>query len=446
MANKLSMNFEDYVNGNKKQALQTFNKFQYMIKEQDVLKINGGLSIFNKPGIIDHSMAIKIAEESKQLQALIIKFFKLYFGNNMEKIHYELGINKKSLELMKSTIYDDLYLMSRCDVLYNIETEEYKILEFNIDSSIGGLEIAAVNKLMMQFDFYNDFFTTEYYFLDPLATFCDMIKTIDDKMTGKIKTIAVIDWDEYMDGYLWSLNLIKDYLTDAGYNVIICNQKAVYEKNNFLYVGEERIDLVYRVFIGNDAIEAPDDVKDLYKVYEAGNILLINGLHTELYSNKLVFALMQLAENEKFFNKAEIELIKKITPETKILDISDSNLIKTLLEDKENYILKPSNGYGGKGIIAGWKTSKSDWKKIIHTVGKSQEKYIVQKRVKITSEKSPFVINENKLLFKNLIVNWGIYLFDGKFSGLLYRGMETNQSDIINAAQGAGLGAVFIKK
>jgi len=55
------------------------------------------------------------------------------------------------------------------------------------------------------------------------------------------------------------------------------------------------------------------------------------------------------------------------------------DLIPFLLKHKDEFVLKPNDEYGGKGIVLGWEVDASTWEATLAVA--LQEPYIVQKRV-----------------------------------------------------------------
>jgi hypothetical protein len=71
--------------------------------------------------------------------------------------------------------------------------------------------------------------------------------------------------------------------------------------------------------------------------------------------------------------------------------------------------------------------------------------FIAQTRVNGSIDKNLF-IDDNHLVSKEMNSIWGCYIFNGHFAGIMYRGMEKGNGEIVNAAQGAGMTASFIYK
>ncbi|MGQ4672066.1 hypothetical protein ACUIJ5_29145 (plasmid) [Bacillus toyonensis] len=81
-----------------------------------------------------------------------------------------------------------------------------------------------------------------------------------------------------------------------------------------LVVGNHTVDIVYRVFLCDDALHNPEEVKPIVQAYQAGNLELLTGFHTELYSNKGNFAFLSDPKYKHLFTKKRVEFNRKVYP------------------------------------------------------------------------------------------------------------------------------------
>lgn len=445
--------FNKYIDENQDAAISSFKEIRRITLEEDMLKINNSIPIFPRPGLIDSKTINEIGKDSEEILKIITSLPERIFAGDLSSFCSYLGFSDLQYNLISKTFGDNIGLMSRADLFFEKDFT-YKFLEFNVDSSVGGLEIAAVNKVMENIDFYKEWIKKyDFQYDDPLLNFVNMIKEIVQKkgIEHKDFTIAVIDWHTYMDGYMWSLNLIKQYLLEANFRVVVCNQKDVKNINGALYHEGEKIDLVYRVFLGDDALENPEELIPILTAYEQEKVILINGVHTEIYSNKVIFALLSDPQYEKYYTKEEQILINKCIPMTRILNDEITilngesiNLIEYITENKNNLVIKPAQGYGGENVLLGWNMPVKEWKESIIKITNSKDKYIVQEKVNPVIEQMPLLQGDN-LVVEDSIMNWGIYVFDGKYSGAMIRGLSSDEHGVINAAKGASMTCVFSK-
>ncbi|OJG98556.1 hypothetical protein RV18_GL002979 [Enterococcus termitis] len=418
-----------------------FSEFQKDMNDHNILDINGGVPILNIPGIIHQDFYEEIGNVSVRILGIIYKVVNETFSVEGKSLFKKMGFNEDEIDVFLKTFGDNTNLMSRCDVMLDQEKKDFKILEFNVDSSVGGMEIAQVNEHMLRLSLYKDYFNSnDFYFVDPLEEFAKMLYK-NSKNMG-VKTIAIVDSEEYIDGYVWSLGIMKSYLEKKGFSVVIGTQKDLELRDDFLFVNNKKIDLVYRVFLNEDVKSNYSSLLPMYEAYKNDNLIIVSGLHTEIYSNKIVFAMMYDKNVQSILSSDDVKLIEKCIPYTGLVEIGIKNY---LIKNRDKLVLKPVSGYGGHGIYLGWEYDEDAWEEVISQIIEDRTKYIFQERV-YPAEEFQLKVVENRCVSEKYISTWGFYIFDNKLCGSMYRGQNVSSGEVVNAAQGAGMTSVFIEK
>jgi uncharacterized circularly permuted ATP-grasp superfamily protein len=107
------------------------------------------------------------------------------------------------------------------------------------------------------------------------------------------------------------------------------------------------------------------------------------------------------------------------------------NLLDYISQNKENFVLKPNDEYGGKGVVIGWETSTEEWQKRL--LEALTEMYVVQEKVPLARELYPYYDGEVK--FHELLVDLDPYLFGVNTAGVLTR---LSASSLANVTAGGG--------
>lgn len=404
---------EKYILSNKLSAIHAFKSFQTEVKGKNILEINGNVPVLNVPGILNKSTIESISSDCKKMLDIIIKITDYHISQNSDFFKL-LGLNEDEVEIFRLTYGDNKHLMSRCDLMIDPVSNNYKFLEFNVDSSVGGIEIAQVNKLMLKYDFYESFFSKDkFYTIDPLDCFCKMLDRIELGAPNEECTIAIIDSDELIDGYLWSLNTFKTAIESYGFNVVIGSFKDLESKNDFLYVKNEKVDVAYRVFLNDDVKSNYSNITPILDAYRKNNLILINGLHTELYSSKYIFSLLHDKTSLSILTSDERETVLRCVP--KSLFVRDVNITE-LEQNKNNFVLKPIDGYGGRGIHMGWNKTQNEWDDILADIVTKDKKYIAQERISYNNDYN-YYVEDDKLKRIDCHSTWGVYILIKNFRG-----------------------------
>ncbi|MEK4567027.1 hypothetical protein MKX54_20335 [Alkalihalobacillus sp. FSL R5-0424] len=437
--------YNKHIKDNQLMALESIKKSEEKIDVENLMIINEKIPVFHRPGLIDKSYLDIIHNDINQISNIIREIPERIFGNNLDEMCEFLNLSSNHKKLIKSSFLDDRVLMTRCDIFFESEFS-YKFLEMNIDSSVGGLDIFKVNELIEETEIFQVWNRdSEWSYINPLDKYVSKVhQMIKDEGGTKGTTLAIVDWHEYINGYMWTLGLFKESFEREGYNVIICNQREFTTENDKLYHDNIRIDVVFRVFPSDDAFKYPEELTSIYEAYSKGNLILISGVHTELYANKAIFALLSDPTYKEHFSKNEIDVIDRCIPWTRILK-KEKDLLKYVICSKDQIVIKPSLGYGGIDIHLGWNYESQQWIDLIETLLLSDELYILQEKVTPMIEKMPEIKNE-KITFNEVINNWGIYSFDNELAGGVIRGLAVEKHGIINASQGASITSIFFKE
>jgi len=113
--------------------------------------------------------------------------------------------------------------------------------------------------------------------------------------------------------------------------------------------------------------------------------------------------------------------------------------LESFQKQKNEWVIKPSDGYGGHGVCVGIDTSKETWKQQLES-GLTGEVDIIIQRYKDTPH-SKFMVkhlvsDRAEYILKNRYYNFSFWLFCGQYAGAFVRYSEQR---VINTHQGGGL-------
>jgi uncharacterized circularly permuted ATP-grasp superfamily protein len=247
----------------------------------------------------------------------------------------------------------------------------------------------------------------------------------------------------------WSeFEILKARFQKLGVPVILAEPQDLDFDGKRLAVKGKKIDLVYRRVLINDIVAKPKECEALVSAYAAGAVCVANNFRCKIPHVKTFFAVLTDARNASLFSSKERDIIREHIPWTRaVRDIkSDYNgkpieLLKYIRENQQNLVLKPSDEYGGMGVTLGWEVDATAWEKAIEQAlpgGKLAEAHgtwIVQERIPISRGEFPYIGNEDKVEYRNMLVDFAPYLFRGKLAGFLTRMSSTG---LANVTSGGG--------
>src|SRR5262249_20042330 len=193
--------------------------------------------------------------------------------------------------------------------------------------------------------------------------------------TASPPQIAIVDWRE-VPTYS-EFELLRDAFVAAGVPTIIADPRdleyvaagGTYVASGLtrtagLYAGGTRIDLVYRRVLINDILAREADCRALLDAYDAGAVCVANSLRCKIGHKKAFFAVLTGDRHADLFSSDERALIGRHIPWTALVEERrvprngrDVDLIPYLRANREHFVIKPNDEYGGTGVTLGWETT-----------------------------------------------------------------------------------------
>src|SRR6185437_3252245 len=145
---------------------------------------------------------------------------------------------------------------------------------------------------------------------------------------------------------------------------------------------------------------------------------------------------------------AERALIRRHVPWTRVVrdarverDGESMDLLEHLRRERERFVIKPNDEYGGTGVSLGWEQSEREWDQVIErAISGSEGTWIAQERIAIRREVFP-VCEQGAVQERTMLVDFAPYLFRGKLAGFLTRLSATG---LANVTSGGGQVPAFV--
>jgi uncharacterized circularly permuted ATP-grasp superfamily protein len=234
----------------------------------------------------------------------------------------------------------------------------------------------------------------------------------------------------------------REYFEAYGMPTIITSPGALSYDKGWLRSGDFRIDVIYRRVITNELLARPTEAAALLRAYRDGAICVINSFRAKILHKKMSLGLLSDPDYSYLFNKEELEVICKHIPWTRRVhegycDYQGQrvDLLPFLQAHKDDFVIKPNDEYGGKGVAIGADYTQDDWETVLQEA--MQQPYVVQRRVPIPHADYPVYDMDGApgLSFVKLAADLDPFLFGSEPLGILTR---LSASSILNVSTGAG--------
>jgi hypothetical protein len=272
--------------------------------------------------------------------------------------------------------------------------------------------------------------------------------------TASPPLMAIVDWRE-VPTYS-EFEILRDAFTAQGVPTIICDPRDLEHVASSspggpapgLYANAQRIDLVYRRVLINDMIARSDECRALVDAYERRDVCVANSLRCKIPHKKAFFAVLTDERHAALFSLEERELIRRHIPWTAVVeegtvsrDGRAIDLLPHLRANRDRFVIKPNDEYGGTGVTLGWETSESEWDAALaRAVAERDRAWVAQERIAVRRELFP-VCDGDGVAMRDMLVDFAPYVFRGRLAGFLTRLSATG---LANVTSGGGQVPAFV--
>ena len=333
--------------------------------------------------------------------------------------------------------YSRSTVTSRLDAF--VHGREVKFVEYNAENPSSLMDQASLNEILSEVGALQDLakqhqlrqFSPETYLLEVLMS------TFREWGGVGVPNIAILDWeglptaDEFV--------LLRDFFTLSGVPTIICAPEHLDYKKRKLRCGAFPIDLIYKRVIINELLDRCDDSHPLIRAYVAGDVCLVNSFRCKLVHKKAAFGLLTDETYASWFTAREREVIRRTVPWTRrVVQLKTHHrgakvdLIEHIRKHRSQFVLKPNDDYGGRGITFGEHSTASEWEAALSEALRGD--YVVQEKIGLRKEVFP-IFGESHWALQPMYVDTNPFLFAGRVEGALVRLAD---SPVVNVTSGGG--------
>ena len=259
--------------------------------------------------------------------------------------------------------------------------------------------------------------------------------------------MVIVDWREVPT---WTeFEILRDAFEAAGVPTFVCDPRDLAYDGRALTASGKRIDLVYRRVLINDIVARLSECAALVDACAARAVCVANTFRCKIPHKKAFFAVLTDPRNDSLFTAEERSIIRAHVPWTRVVEdaATEKNgvrggLLELVRAQRDQFVLKPNDEYGGKGVLLGWEMSLSQWDDALTSALKDRRgTWIVQERIPVRREVFPQFDNDGHVTMRDVLVDFAPYLFRGRMGGYLTR---LSASGLANVTAGGGQVPSFV--
>jgi hypothetical protein len=274
---------------------------------------------------------------------------------------------------------------SRMDTFFDEESALY-LTEYNAETPAAIAYTDVLTEAYYGLPVMREF--SKYYEMRPLFGRHLMLHALIDSYRqwgGRERPrIAILDWKE-VPTYS-EFVLFHDYFEQQGYDCVIADPREVTYEKERLMADDKEIDIIYKRVLISELVEHGGLNHPVVQAVRDHAVCMINPFRCKILHKKASLAVLSDEANADFFTDDEQASIMQYIPWTRVLEERHTvyneervDLLPFLVQNKDEFVLKPNDEYGGKGVVLGWEVSSEQWEAALRTA--LVEPSIVQRRV-----------------------------------------------------------------
>lgn len=397
---------------------------------------------FLRPHIITRAQYAAVADAAQIVACAVEKLVGVALAD--DTLLSRLGLTEREAQMARiEPRYSPLCVSSRLDAY--LSDDGFQFLEYNAESPAGVADQAQIEKVLFGLPCLRDFLDSHAHWRpEPHKRLLQALLSAYRESGGEEVQphIAIVDWEGVSTES--EFHVLREYFTAEGCETTIADPRQLSYTNGGLTAGDFRIDIVYKRVVIHEFLDRCDENHPLARAYADGRVCMANSFRTKVAHKKSVFAILSDPQFEQFFTPTEIQAFRRHIPWTRrvekfqtTFENAGRDLIDLLRSERQRFVLKPNDDYGGHGVFLGWEMAGDDWEGAIAIA--LDKPYVVQERVHL--KKVPMPAFSDGVRMEEMFVDFNPFLFKNEVEGALIR---LSSSPLLNVTSGGGQTALLV--
>jgi hypothetical protein len=284
---------------------------------------------------------------------------------------------------------------SRLDFFFTPATGSLGLTEYNAETPAGAAYNDALTEAFLDLPAMRAFQRT--YELFPLPARQGVIGALLDawrEFSGvrERPRVAILDWHGVPTAT--EFDLYQEHLVGLGIECVIDDPRHAEYRGGQLYVGGSPVNLIYKRVLISELVERCGLETPVIQAVRARAVCMVDGFRCKILHKKASLAVLSDERHATMFGAAERRAIADCVPWTRVVEERRTgyrqdtvDLVPFIVGQRERFVLKPNDDYGGRGITLGWKVDHGTWETAVREALRAP--HIVQEQVAIPQEAYP---------------------------------------------------------
>ncbi|MCE9601146.1 MAG: hypothetical protein K8S21_02895 [Gemmatimonadetes bacterium] len=332
--------------------------------------------------------------------------------------------------------------LGRLDTFASPDGQGFSVTEYNGETPAGPFYNDAIAAAFEQLPITR--VMARDWWLRPLPAGAGTIRPLLDawerfRGVRSVPRVAILDWPEVPTQS--EFRLAQAQFRARGIPCEIGDPRECEFAGGVLRLHGAPVDVVYKRVLFEELVTRAGIDTPVLQAMRAGAVLMVNGPRGKLLHKKTSLAVLSDERNASWFDTAMHAAIRAHIPWTRVVearrtrgpDGPEVDLLPWCAGNRDRLVIKPSDAYGGHGIVLGWTVDATTWNAALATAVSTPT--IVQQRVSIPREVYPSIEGGALALIERQ-VDTAPYVIDGRWvEGALSR---LSTAELLNVTAGGG--------
>lgn len=204
--------------------------------------------------------------------------------------------------------------------------------------------------------------------------------------------VAILDWAE-VPTYS-EFRLFNQYFHSQVVESRIIDPRECEYRAGKLIHKDYHITLIYKRVLISELVDRGGLDHPVVRAVRDGAVCMVNAFRCKILYKKASFAVLSDERNDRLFSDEQRRAIADYVPWTRRVEERKTryqgreiDLIPYILANRDRFVLKPNDEYGGTGIVLGWTVDAGTWEKAVRAA--LAEPFVVQEKVNLPREVFP---------------------------------------------------------
>ncbi|AEV72970.1 hypothetical protein MycrhN_2381 [Mycolicibacterium rhodesiae NBB3] len=325
-----------------------------------------------RPVMVDEAEFHSFGRDLVTIFDLVTALPQRCFDGDFERFRAALGIDDRRGAWMRRLLGDGAPpLYGRADIYY--DGSSFKLLEFNIGSALGGLDmVGPLPKAYLRHPAVSDFAAEHgLSYLDTSAELALALRNAGKAIDAGEPVVAVLEGPGGMASYGHQRLAIGELLTEQGIETRVGEIGDLTFRAGKPYLHGTGIDVILRYYGLEEMLAHPDGdalMEPVFRAHEDGTVVVWTP--TNVFGNKGTLAMLsESAEDASVFSAQERAVIERVLPWSRMLGRrgaeTDERFIAECMQRREQLVFKPTGLFGGEGVLIGREVDPGTWREAL---------------------------------------------------------------------------------